>query len=146
MCPICAAPTTKIATPAGEREIAELRVGDLVYSVDDGAIVTVPIVQLGSTRVVQHQVMRLELENGGVLEVSPGHPTADGRLFGDLSRGQLLDEQTRIVDSRLVPYAYDRTYDILPASDSGTYFAAGALIGSTLAEFQQELETPAHRR
>jgi hypothetical protein len=31
-----------------------------------------------------------------------------------------------------VPYAYDRTYDILPASESGGYFAGGVLIGSTM--------------
>jgi hypothetical protein len=33
----------------------------------------------------------------------------------------------------LVPYPDAFTYDILPDSDSGTYLAAGALIGSTLA-------------
>ena len=32
----------------------------------------------------------------------------------------------------LIPYAYDRTYDILPSSSTGSYFAAGALLGSTL--------------
>ena len=31
-----------------------------------------------------------------------------------------------------VPYRYERTHDILPDSDSGTYVAAGALIGSSL--------------
>jgi hypothetical protein len=48
-CPICAAPDTPIATPQGERSIAELRVGDLVYSVDNDAIVAVPIARVGST-------------------------------------------------------------------------------------------------
>ena len=32
-----------------------------------------------------------------------------------------------------VPYSYTETYDILPASARGAYFAAGMLIGSTLA-------------
>jgi hypothetical protein len=32
----------------------------------------------------------------------------------------------------IVPYGHPYTYDILPASKSGTYFAAGVLIGSTL--------------
>jgi hypothetical protein len=31
-----------------------------------------------------------------------------------------------------VPYEHPFTYDILPGSESGTYFASGALIGSTL--------------
>jgi len=32
-----------------------------------------------------------------------------------------------------VPCSYPETYDILPASESGDYFAAGMLIGSILA-------------
>jgi hypothetical protein len=31
-----------------------------------------------------------------------------------------------------VPYEHERTYDILPASETGSYVAGGALIGSTL--------------
>jgi hypothetical protein len=64
--------------------------------------------------------------------MSPGHPTADGRQFGDLVQGSALDEQHRIVATRLVPYEHERTYDILPDSSTGSYFAAGALVGSTL--------------
>jgi hypothetical protein len=33
----------------------------------------------------------------------------------------------------VVAYEHEATYDILPASDTGTYFAAGIQIGSTLA-------------
>jgi hypothetical protein len=32
------------------------------------------------------------------------------------------------------------TYDILPASESGAYFASGVLIGSTLASFSDVFE------
>jgi len=32
-----------------------------------------------------------------------------------------------------VPYAEAYTYDVLPDSDSGSYFAGGVLIGTTLA-------------
>ena len=131
-CPICASPATPIATPEGERAIAELRPGDLVYSVEDGAIVAVPLLSVGSTRVWSHHVMRVELDDGRVLEVSPGHPTGDGRHFSDLVPGGLLDEQHGVVRAELVPYRYERTYDILPASSTATYFAAGALIGTTL--------------
>jgi hypothetical protein len=70
-----------------------------------------------------------------VLSISPGHPTADGRLFSDLAAGTTLDAQHRVVEVQLVPYEHDRTYDILPASSSGAYFAAGALIGSTLRPY-----------
>jgi hypothetical protein len=132
-CPICAAPDTPIATPTGERPIASLRVGDLVYSVDHDAIVAVPLIRVGRTPVVGHQVVRVVLADGRVLEVSAGHPTADGRRFGDLRAGTRLDEQHVVVSAQLVPYTWDATYDVLPASTTGTYFAAGARIGSTLA-------------
>jgi hypothetical protein len=131
-CPICASPDTPIATPEGERAIAELRAGDLVYSVDHGATVAVPLLGVGSTRVENHRVVRLVLDDGRVLEVSPRHPTADGRRFADLVPGSRLDERHVVVSAELVPYHYERTYDVLPASSTGTYFAAGALIGSTL--------------
>jgi len=131
-CPICASPDTPIATPEGERAIAELRPGDLVYSVDGGAVVVVPVARVGSTPVVNHRVVRAELDDGSVLELSAGHPTADGRHFSDLAPGVLLDERHVVVRAELVPYRYQRTYDILPASSTGTYFAAGALVGSTL--------------
>jgi hypothetical protein len=132
-CPICAAPDTPIATPAGERPIADLRVGDVVYSVEGAAIVAVPIARTGSTAVTEHRVVRVVLQDDTVLEISPGHPTADGRLFSGLLAGDELNPGHRIVSAEIVPYRYDRTYDILPASNTGAYFAGGALIGSTLA-------------
>lgn len=132
-CPICAAPDTAIATPSGERPIASLRVGDLVYSVEDEAIVVVPILRVGSTPVARHHVMRVTLTDGSVLQISPGHPTADRRTFADLVAGSALDESHRVLSAERVPYPHDRTYDILPATKSGSYFAWGALIGSTLA-------------
>lgn len=131
-CPICAAPTTPIATPSGARAIADLRVGDLVYSVDGEAIEAVPILRVASTPVAHHQVMSVTLDNGAVLQMSPGHPTADGRSFAELAAGSSLDGQHQIRHVEVIPYTYARTYDILPDSDTGAYFAAGALVGSTL--------------
>ena len=133
MCPICAAPDTPIATPQGERAIAGLAPGDLVYSVDASGIVVVPIVRVGSTPVVNHRVVHVELAGGTVLEISAGHPTADGRTFADLLAGGRLDPNHTILSAEMVAYAHTRTYDILPGSSTGTYFAGGALIGSTLA-------------
>lgn len=132
-CPECAAPDTAIATPLGERPIASLRAGDLVYSVHDGATVAVPLLRASSTPVRSHRVVELRLEGGAVLWMSPGHPTADGRDFASLSRGDLLDGEHRVESARWVDYVHDRTYDILPDSSSGAYFASGALVGSTLA-------------
>jgi len=131
LCPVCASPDTPIATPSGERPIAELRVGDLVYSFDGDAIVPVPLVAVGRTPVERHHVVRVVLGDGRRLEISAGHPTADGRTFGDLRAGGRLDGR-EIVSVELVPYEHPFTHDILPGSTSGAYFAAGALIGSTL--------------
>ncbi|MCA9597551.1 MAG: Hint domain-containing protein [Myxococcales bacterium] len=128
---VCTSPDTPIATPSGERAIAELRVGDLVYSVDHGATVAVPIRAIHSQPARSHHVMHVVLDGGRTLDISPGHPTADGRRFGELRAGEALDG-VGIRSVTLVPYPHSRTYDILPDSDSGTYFAAGALIGSTL--------------
>ena len=132
MCPICASPDTPIATPSGDRPIAELRVGDLVYSVDRGAIVPVPIARVGSTPVAHHQVLRITLGDSGVIEISPGHPLANGKPLSSLSPGAEMDDQHRVRSIELVPYMHDRTYDILPSSSTGTYFAAGVLLGTTL--------------
>jgi hypothetical protein len=131
-CP-CTAPTTPIATPTGDRPIAELRVGDLVYSVHHGAFAVVPIKLVHRTAVAPtHEMSEVRLAHGPVLRITPAHPTADGRTFGDLRRGDRLDGVT--VDAvRVVPYGQDSTYDILPDSDSGTYVAGGVLIGSALA-------------
>jgi hypothetical protein len=127
----CAAPDTPIATPAGNRAIADLRPGDLVYSEHDGALVAVPLAQVVRRPAAGHVVVHLVTARGAVLDISGPHPTADGRRFSDLKIGDLLDGD-RIVESEVVPYAHAFTYDILPASSTGTYVAAGLLIGSTL--------------
>jgi hypothetical protein len=129
---VCASPDTPIATPGGNRHIADLAVGDLVYSVEHEAVVAVPVLRVNRTPVHDHHVVRVTLESGAVLEVSPRHPTADGRTFGDLRAGGRLDG-IAITAIELIPYAYPFTYDILPGSHTHTYFAGGALIGTTLA-------------
>lgn len=128
----CASPDTPIATPEGNKPIASLRTGDLVYSVDREEITVVPILRTQRIPVSGHSVVRVVLDGGATLEISALHPTADGRTFGVLSAGALLDG-VGIVSASIVPYSHDATYDILPDSDTGTYFAGGVLIGSTLA-------------
>jgi len=128
---VCAAPDTPIATPSGDRAIATLRTGDLVYSLEEDRIVVVPIANVRRTSVSGHHVRRVALENGVVLEISAGHPTADGRTFRDLRAGSELGG-VRVTDVEKEPYEYPATYDILPASSTGAYFAGGALIGSTI--------------
>lgn len=128
----CAAPDTPIATPSGERAIAGLRPGDLVLSVDAGRVVAVPVLEVSKVPApAEHAVVRVRLDDGRSIEMSPGHPTAEGRTFGALAPGERLGSAT-IAGVERVGYAHAFTHDILPDSDSGTYFAAGAWVGSTL--------------
>jgi len=128
---VCASPDTPIATPTGERRIAELAPGDLVYTVRGQAVIAAPILRVNKIAAHDHHVVRVTLDSGRILEISPRHPTADGRTFADLRPGDRL-EGARVVDATLIPYTHPFTHDILPDSDTGTYFAGGALIGSTL--------------
>lgn len=132
-CPICLAATTLIATPNGEVVVTAVRPGMLVWTeTPDGRRVAAPVIESGSTPVpAGHLMVLLALADGRVLLASPGHETADGRPLGMLAPGDRLDGST-IVSWELVPYGSDRTYDLLPAGPTGTYWANGILLASTL--------------
>ncbi len=132
-CPICLALGTRIATPSGDVAVQDLRVGDVVWTIDvAGARIAAPLIAVGSTPVpATHQVVRLALDDGRLVLVSPGHPTADGRRVGDLAVGDTLDGAP-IASVERVAYTGGATYDILPAGPTGEYWANGVLLGSTL--------------
>ncbi len=141
----CASPNTLVATPSGDRRIEDLRAGDVVYSVVREAFVAVPLLAVHSVDAgVGHHVVRVTLESGRVVEMSPGHPTADGRVFADLREGDVLGGAA-ISRVETVPYAYARTYDVLPDSESGAYVASGAVVGTTLLDARAELRASAVR-
>ena len=126
--PICLSPDTRIKTTGIEKKVIDIMVRDFVIT-DDGKSVRVK--KIDSTKVKNHNILRVQLNDSTILEVSPGHPTADGRKFKDLKIGDLLDRRL-IVEVKTVPYKYSHTYDILPDSETGHYYANGVLIGSTL--------------
>jgi hypothetical protein len=128
-CPycVCAAWDTPIDTPDGPVAISLIDVGDLVYSIHQGEVVAVPVVRTNSTAVENHELVQVVYENGAVVEMSPGHPTADGRRFEDIVAGE-----PGIAEVRMVPYGHGFTFDILPDSDTGVYFSGENPIGSTL--------------
>jgi hypothetical protein len=132
-CPICLAVDTRIATPDGERAVQDLRIGDVVWTLDaTGGRTAAPLIEIGSTPVpAAHQVVRLALDDGRVVFVSPGHPTTDGRNVGDLAAGDSFDG-ARVANAVRVAYGGGATYDILPAGATGAYWANGVLLGSTL--------------
>jgi hypothetical protein len=133
-CPICLAAATVIATPSGAVRVTDVKPGMLVWTAaPDGSRVAAPVLEVGSTPVpAGHLMVHLILADGRELLVSPGHRTADGRPLGALAAGDPLDGSTVTV-WELVPYAGDRTYDLLPAGPTASYWADGIALASTLA-------------
>lgn len=133
-CPICLAAGTLIATPNGPVRVTDIRAGMLVLTAsENGRRIAAPVLETGSVEVpAGHLMVHLVLADGRELLASPGHRAADGRQLGTLSVGDKLDSST-ISLWELVPYAGERTYDLLPAGATGRYWANGIELSSTLA-------------
>jgi hypothetical protein len=132
-CPICLARGTRIATPNGELQVEDLRPDMTVWTTDEaGRRVVGRALIVGSTPVpTTHRVVHLVLSDGRTVDVSPGHPLPDGRRLGDLRRGDQIDGAT-VVSAALVSYNGGATFDLLPSGPTGTYWANGILLASTL--------------
>ena len=132
-CPICLAATTMIATPGGEVGVTGITIGMVVWTqAADGSRVEATVIEVGSTPVPPtHQMVHLTLADGRELWASPGHRTADGRPLGTLAVGAAVDGSV-VKTWELVAYSTGRTYDLLPAGATGTYWANGILLSSTL--------------
>jgi hypothetical protein len=137
-CPVCLAIGTHIDTPGGAVFVQDLRVGMLVWTLDKAGVrVAQPLLRVSRTLVPSnHQVVHLVLDDGRRLWVSPGHPTSDDRHVGQMQVGDALDG-AKVLSAKLVPYAAPATYDLLPAGDSGFYWANGILLASTLSGLQK---------
>ncbi len=132
-CPICLAVGTLIDTPVGPVPVQSLSVGTRVWTINQAGVRTAqPLIQIGQTVVpATYQMVHLVLSDGRELWVSPGHPTTDGRAVGQLQVGDFLDG-ARLLSVERVSYTGTATYDILPAGDTGAYWANGILLASTL--------------
>ena len=133
-CPICLAATTLIGTPAGDVVVTAIRPGMPVWTLDaKGRRIAAPVIEVGSTPVPPtHLMVHLTLADGRQVWASPGHRIADGRALGSLAVGDTVDG-ARVAGWQLVPYGAGRTYDLLPAGPTGTYWADGILLASTLS-------------
>lgn len=133
MCPICLASNTLISTPGGEVNVTNINVGMSVWSTDKrGNKVLSKVVTVSHTDAPKsHKVVHLVLKDGRDVWVSPDHPTILGARVGDLRIGEVYDGAS-ILSIDLVPYWDKKTYDLLPNSETGEYWANGILLGSTL--------------
>lgn len=132
-CPICLSGNALIDTPNGNVNIKELKIGMSVWTSDmSGHRQPAIILKTGKTRASPtHKMIHITLDDGRELLVSQEHPTTDGRVFGDVKPGDILDG-SYVKSAEPVPYNQKYTYDILPSGETGFYWANGILVGSTL--------------
>ena len=132
-CPICLAAATLIATPAGPVRVTDLTLGETVWTAGaNGSRQEGVVTALGSVAFpLGHDAVQIELSDGRSVTASAGHPTADGRTLGSLRPGDRLDGATILV-SQTVHLTDGATYDLLPSGPTGSYWADGVLLGSTL--------------
>lgn len=134
-CPICLASNTQILTPTGDINVKDLKVGMNVYSINrSGQRIIAGIVKISSTSTpITHKVIHLILIDGRQLWLSPNHPTINGLEAGQLQIGQSYDGSVILI-TELIPYWETKTYDLLPNSETGFYWANGILMASTLKQ------------
>lgn len=132
-CPTCLSANTHIDTPSGLIPVKDLQVGMAVWTTDKtGHRVSGVIIKTSKMQVPQtHQMVQVILDDGRELYVSPGHPTSDGRIVGNLTANDLYDG-ARVVTVDRVVYGDTTTFDILPSGETGFYWANDILFDSTL--------------
>lgn len=131
-CPICLSENTTIDTPYGYVSVRSIHEGDAVWTSDiHGTRQIVKVLKTTKIQVKNHQMSHIKFDDGRQVYVSPSHPLADGRPIGSIVVGDTLDG-SMVKLAELVPYKGDYTYDILPSGDTGTYWANGVLLKSTI--------------
>ncbi len=132
-CPRCLAENTNIFTPEGDINVKDIKTGMVVWSFNSkGEKISVPVIDINSVPAVKDQkIYHLSLSDGRQLYISQNHPTIMGIPVSLLKIGQIYDG-AKIVTKDLIPYTGSKTYDLLPDSDTGYYYANGILVGSTL--------------
>lgn len=130
----CLSSETLISTPDGNVPIIGLRPGMSIFTLDmNGNKVIKPIELVSKASVPDgYAICHLILDGGRELFVSGGHPTADAREISDLTPDDMLDG-AHLISMEKVRYRLGYTYDLLPAGDTGFYWANGVLLGSTLS-------------
>ena len=132
-CPICLEAATRIATPTGDRPIANISAGDLVWTVDaPGHMIAAPVQHtVRRPTPGPHLMLQLVLADGRTLIAAGAHPDVHGHDLSELRVGLAYDGST-VASTAWVASTSIATYDILPSGLTGAYWANGILVGSTL--------------
>jgi hypothetical protein len=101
-----------------------------------GARIATPLVALHSIPLAgDHAIAIVRLDDGRTLRASSSHPLVDGTLVGTLVVGALVDG-ARVTAIETLRYR-GATWDLLPAGETGTYWADSVRLGSTLRDARQ---------
>jgi hypothetical protein len=132
-CGKCLPAGTLISCPRGEVEISKLKSGDSIYTSNEKKEKISTIIQATDSVSITrtHKMIKFILEDGRILLASAEHPSADYFPLDYLKIGDKLDGSV-IIYKKAAACIYSKTYDILPVGKTGTYWANGILIGSTL--------------
>ncbi len=131
-CPICLTENTTIDTPSGQVPIKYIREGDIIWTSDIYAHKQIAkIIKTTKTQVKNHQVSHIVLDDDREINISPNHPMTNDKPIGSVLIGDTIDN-SKVIISELVQYKGDYTYDILPSSDTGTYWANRILLKSSI--------------
>ncbi len=130
----CLALGTKISSLKGRIAVERLKKNDLVWTVDArGNKMLQPIIRIKKTYVGNsHIICSLFLSDKRQISVSPLHPLfSEQSAVKDLKKGDIYND-AMVIKNEIQFYRSFYTFDILPAGESGAYFANGILLGSTL--------------
>jgi hypothetical protein len=132
--PICLAVGTLIDTPNGPLPVEHLYKGITVWTLgNSGERISRAVLENVVTAVPSSfQILRIGLSDGRTVSASPGHPSAQGLALGYYRIGDILDSAS-VIAMEYMPYHGDATYDLLPDSSTGLYWANGILLRSTIA-------------
>jgi len=128
----CLPATARIATPRGDREIATLALGELVWTqTAEGGRIAAPIEAIGALPIDGvHELVVVSLDDGRRIRASAGHPTAAMLRLDALRLGDRVDG-ARVTGLAREPYLGAATWDLRPTGGL-TYWVDGVLLGTTL--------------
>ncbi|OGM21152.1 hypothetical protein A2714_03045 [Candidatus Woesebacteria bacterium RIFCSPHIGHO2_01_FULL_38_9] len=134
----CLSEDTLIDTPKGAIAVQHLKKGVKIWTLNkSGLRISVKILKAIITPVPKtHIITHLVIDDGRELFVSPGHPRSDGYTIADLKVADVYDGG-HVTTADNIFYQKDFTYDILPAGETGLYWANGILVGSTLSSIRK---------